>query len=145
MSARFELESFLPFQLNRASESVSLRFAAQYKPQFKMTRPEWRVLAALGSRGRMTATQVTAHAMMHKTKVSRAVLALERRRWLVRREDPSDRRVEQLQLTPLGIKSYGQLAELALNYEQTLLEELGPRALEALRRGLKAVESAMAD
>jgi len=38
----------------------------------------------LGQRGTMTATALGEQSAMHKTKVSRAVAELERRRWLVR-------------------------------------------------------------
>lgn len=97
---RFELENFLPYRLNRAAEFVALRFAAQYKARYQLTRPEWRTLAALGSSRRsMTATEIGAHSTMHKTKVSRAVFSLEQRRWLKREEDGRDRRFEHLALT----------------------------------------------
>lgn len=145
MSDRFDLEDFLPFRLNRASERVSLGFAAQYREKYKMTRPEWRTLAALGSNGRSTATQVGAHSTMHKTKVSRAVHSLEERRWLKRTEDLADRRVEHLELTPLGLRYYNELAELARQYERTLLEQLGRRGLDALRQGLAAIEKTSVD
>ena len=50
----------------------------------------------------MTATEVGVHSTMHKTKVSRAVFALEQRRWLKRTQDDGDRRVEHLELTAPG-------------------------------------------
>ena len=99
------LKQFLPFRLNRAAEFIALRFAAAYKAQYGLTRPEWRTLAALGSSGRMTATEVGVHSTMHKTKVSRAVFALEERRWLKRTQHEDDRRVEHLELTAAGIKA----------------------------------------
>ena len=49
--ADFDLEQFLPFRLNRAAEFVALRFAAAYKAEYGLTRPEWRTLAALGAAG----------------------------------------------------------------------------------------------
>ena len=39
---------------------------------------------------------------MHKTKVSRAVSSLNARRWLTRRRDTADRRLEKLNLTARG-------------------------------------------
>ena len=142
---RFILGEFLPYRLNRASERVSLGFAAQYRAKYKVTRPEWRALAALGSQGRMTATQLGAHSNMHKTKVSRAVFALGQRRWLRREENPADRREEYLELTSLGRRYYDELADMARAYEDELRERIGARGLDALRRGLAAVEKAMGD
>lgn len=66
---RFELENFLPYRLNRAAEFVALRFAAQYKARYQLTRPEWRTLAALGSSRRsMTATEIGAHSPCTRRK-----------------------------------------------------------------------------
>ena len=140
----FELETFLPYRLNRAAEYVALRFAAQYKARFELTRPEWRTLAALGSSGRMmTATEIGAHSSMHKTKVSRAVFALEQRRWLKREEDGRDRRFEHLALTPAGERAHEELTELAGAYQAELVSMLGKENVEALSAGLRAVERAM--
>lgn len=140
----FELNTFLPYRLNRAAEFVALRFAAQYKARYQLTRPEWRTLAALGSTGRaMTATEVGAHSAMHKTKVSRAVALLEKRRWLTRREDENDRRIEHLELTKTGIRAYGELTELAARYQAELDTLIGPAGMQALAVGLEAVERAI--
>ncbi|KQX57556.1 MULTISPECIES: MarR family winged helix-turn-helix transcriptional regulator [unclassified Ensifer] len=140
----FELNAFLPYRLNRAAEFVALRFAAQYKARYQLTRPEWRTLAALGSTNRpMTATEVGAHSAMHKTKVSRAVALLEKRRWLTRREDENDRRIEHLELTKTGIRAYGELTELAVRYQAELDTLIGPAGIQALAVGLEAVERAI--
>ncbi|MFH1806054.1 MAG: MarR family winged helix-turn-helix transcriptional regulator [Pseudomonadota bacterium] len=143
MDVPFDLETFLPYRLNRAAERISLRFAARYRESFQMTRPEWRTLAALGSCGQMTATEIGAHSAMHKTKVSRAVHALEQRRWLKRIEDTRDRRVENLELTPLGRQHYRELVAMAQEYEQTLQTLLGKKALAQLENGLTAIETSM--
>ncbi|WP_018235752.1 MarR family winged helix-turn-helix transcriptional regulator [Ensifer sp. BR816] len=144
MTEVFELEAFLPYRLNRAAEFVSLRFAAQYKARFALTRPEWRTLAALGSSDRsMTATEIGAHSSMHKTKVSRAVFGLEQRRWLKREEDGRDRRFEHLALTPAGQQAYKELTALASTYQAELLSMLGAPEMAALSKGLSAVERAM--
>lgn len=139
----FDLEAFLPYRLNRAAEGVSLRFALEYRGRYDMTRPEWRTLAALGARGRMTATEIGAHSAMHKTKVSRAVRALEERRWLKRREDEADRRIEHLELTPVGRRIHAEMVALARRYEEELAVLLGAAGLRHLGAGLSAVEKAI--
>ena len=139
----FKLETFLPYRLNQAAERVSQRFAAQYRTRYGMTRPEWRALAALGAYGRMTATEIGANSSMHKTKVSRAVKALEEKRWLKRREDMSDRRVEHLELTPAGKRIHGEMIALARVYEQELARLLGEDGVKQLEAGLAAVETSL--
>lgn len=145
MADRFELETFLPYRLNRAAETISLNFSRIYKSRYDMTRPEWRALAALGAVGRMTATAIGAHSSMHKTKVSRAISALEERRWVKRTEDANDRRLEHIELTPLGRKAYDDLAGHARAYEAEITAILGHKGLKSLEDGLGAVESAMRD
>ncbi|MDI7921333.1 MarR family winged helix-turn-helix transcriptional regulator [Ferirhizobium litorale] len=140
----FELETFLPYRLNRAAEFVGLRFATQYKEKFGLTRPEWRALAALGSVGRMRATEIGAHSAMHKTKVSRAVYSLEQRRWLKRTGDERDRRSEKLELTAAGKRAYAELSALASAYQAELVSLLGARDMKALTNGLGAVEKLLA-
>ncbi len=99
-----DLESFLPYRLNRLADAVSREFSKIYRERYGLTRPEWRTLATLGQFGIMTATQIGAHSAMHKTKVSRAVAELEKRRWLTRTPAPTDRRIEHLTLTKAGAR-----------------------------------------
>lgn len=142
---RFDLEDFLPYRLNRAAEFIAVRFAASYRATYGLTRPEWRTLAALGAGRPMTATEVGAHGAMHKTKVSRAVSSLEERRWLKRRGDPLDRRIEHLELTASGQKAYRELTNLAAAYSSHLAETLGEAPIAALLSGLTAIEAIMAE
>lgn len=139
-AASLDLENFLPYRLNRLAEAVSRDFQTIYRTRYGLTRPEWRLLASLGQHGTMTATEVGRDSAMHKTKVSRAVSALEERRWLQRETDPEDRRVERLALTPPGAKAYAELVPLARRFEADLLRTLDPAEREALSTGLAAIE-----
>jgi DNA-binding MarR family transcriptional regulator len=142
---RLALESFLPYRLNRLAEAVSRDFSGIYRERFGLTRPEWRLLATLGQYGTMTATEIGAHSSMHKTKVSRAVTALEARRWLTRRADTSDRRVEHLTLTNAGESAYRELVPLAREFERRLLGRLLQADQQAALAGLDALESAIGE
>lgn len=135
-----ELEDFLPYQLNSAADIVSRNFARIYGERYGLTRPEWRCLATTGQLRRTTATQIGAHSAMHKTKVSRAIFALEQRKWLRRETDPADRRIEHISLTRAGIVVYEDLAATARAYEAELMQALGPAA-QMLKKGLEAVEA----
>lgn len=137
------LERFLPYRLNRAAAETSRQLSRLYRDAHGLTRPEWRVLATLGQYGRRTATEIARHSAMHKTKVSRAVFALEARRWLRREPDPADRRVEHLELTPAGRAAHAALVPLMLGFERDLLARLGTEDAAALARGLDALERAL--
>ncbi|WP_027315141.1 MarR family winged helix-turn-helix transcriptional regulator [Microvirga flocculans] len=126
------LERFLPYRLNRLAAAVSQEFRAVYGPHHDLTIPEWRVLATLGQAEALGATAIGRHSAMHKTKVSRAVRALEERRWLARRESPADRREEILSLTPAGRRAYRAIVPKALAFERRILNALGPDAKNLL-------------
>ncbi len=130
--AKLELERFLPYRLNRISTAVSQEFRSVYGPHHDLTIPEWRVLATLGQFDEMGAKAIGAHSSMHKTKVSRAVRALEERRWLKRRESSEDRREEILTLTALGRRVYDDIVPRAMAFEKRLLAALGPEAASLL-------------
>ncbi|WP_157016971.1 MarR family winged helix-turn-helix transcriptional regulator [Mesorhizobium xinjiangense] len=139
-AASLELENFLPYRLNRLADAVSREFARIYKDRHGLTRPEWRLLATLGQYGTMTATAVGAHSSMHKTKVSRAVTALEQRKWLVRETSETDRRVEHLRLTKSGATAYRELVPIARQFETRILQEMQESDRRAVLAGLTALE-----
>ncbi len=106
-----------------------------------MTRPEWRALAALGQLGTLTSTQICQHSNMHKTKVSRAVQSLSKRGWLIRKRDDSDRRVEYLQLSAIGLRRYSKLVELAQQFQNELLSTMSPSAISTVNKALLILEN----
>ncbi|PTE12451.1 MarR family winged helix-turn-helix transcriptional regulator [Mesorhizobium helmanticense] len=119
-----ELESFLPYRLYRLADAVSREFSKVYSDRLGLSRPEWRTLSGLGQHGTMTATELGKQSAMHKTKVSRAVAELERRRWLTRTPDENDRRVEHLMLTKAGLAAYREMVPLAKAFERELINRM---------------------
>jgi DNA-binding MarR family transcriptional regulator len=138
--ADLALESFLPYRLNRIAAAVSQDFRSVYGPHHDLTIPEWRVLATLGQSEKISAKEIGRHSSMHKTKVSRAVRALEERRWLTRRESEEDRREEILSLTAQGRKVYNDIVPKALAFEKQILDRLGSEA-DALLAALSRLET----
>ncbi|WP_269387188.1 MarR family winged helix-turn-helix transcriptional regulator [Hoeflea alexandrii] len=135
------LEGFLPYRLARAAEIISRQFATLYRERHGLTRPEWRTLATIGQFNRITATEIGTHSSMHKTKVSRAIRALEERKWITRQVDQTDRRVEHIELTREGRIHYRDLVTLARSYEARLVEMLGETGAAELEAGISAIET----
>lgn len=135
----FVLQDFLPYLLNQAAEAASLSFQRVYRDRYGMLRTEWRVLFHLGLYGRMTATDIARRSRMHKTKISRAVSALEAKRFLTRARDDADRRHEYLALTTGGETAYRDLAATARAHDAALVAGLAPDQAAALRAALKAL------
>lgn len=134
--SQFHLPHFLPYLLNQAAEAASQEFQAYYRARYGMLRTEWRVLFHLGCYGPLPAKRICEMASIHKTKVSRAVAALEGKRYLARDQMADDRRVEGLSLTPSGRAVFEDLSRAAERFEALLVEGLSPAELEVLKRGL---------
>ena len=133
----FDVGDFLPYLLNQAAEHMGESFQSLYKQQYGMLRTEWRVLFHLGKYGQLTATEICEYAKMHKTKISRAVVALQAKRFLVRKENPNDRRQEQLSLTKSGEKVYRNLVASAEQYENKITDKFSREEIAALKSMLK--------
>lgn len=136
----FQLERFLPYLLNQAAEATSRGFHAAYRDKYGLTRTQWRVLANLGQFGAMTARDICALSHIEKTKVSRAISALEVSEILTRTTSKQDRRVEILALTAKGAAVFADLGQLALAYDASLRVHLGltqAANLETLLQALK--------
>ncbi|TNC73686.1 MarR family winged helix-turn-helix transcriptional regulator [Rubellimicrobium roseum] len=133
----FDLETFLPYLLNQAAEATSRDFQAIYRAEHDLTRTQWRIIANLGKFGAMTAATICRISHMEKTKVSRAVAALEARGLLARRTDDVDRRSENLTLTDRGHETFATLGQRAIRFDQDLRRILGPRNAEKLEAMLQ--------
>ncbi|NML73117.1 winged helix-turn-helix transcriptional regulator [Rhizobium sp. S-51] len=144
MGHRFEIDDFLPYRLNRAAERLSAHFMRFSGDGDEISWAEWQVLWSLGEKVHSTAKAISGHSGLTKTKISRAVKALEERRWLERSRDSHDRRFEQLSLTRSGAEHYAILKARAGDYQTWLDGTLDLPYLKALDDGLSGVETLMA-
>ena len=143
--APLKLEQFLPYQLNVVASLVSLALSRVYARRYRIGVPEWRVLVTLGQYGVMTGKAIGAHTHMHKTKVSRAVALLEKRKLLLRRANRADMRESFLSLTAAGRTMYEELAPHALDFARRLTEILSAGDREAFNRALKQLTERSAE
>lgn len=121
----FDLQAFLPYLLNQAAEATSRGFHAIYRESYGFSRTQWRVMANLGKFGAMTARDICAISHIEKTRVSRAVAALEAGGLLRRMPSERDRRAEILSLTDRGREVFADLGRRALDYDRDLRARLG--------------------
>jgi DNA-binding MarR family transcriptional regulator len=134
--APLKLDQFLPYQLNVVASLVSQALSRIYVDRYGIGVPEWRILVTLGEFETMTAKAIGAHSHMHKTKVSRGVRVLERRKLLARRENHADRREAFLSLTPAGRAIYNDLAPGALEFARRLFETINADDRPAFERAM---------
>jgi DNA-binding MarR family transcriptional regulator len=131
-----KLDEFLPYRLNVCSALVTQALSRIYAARYKIGVPEWRVLVTLGEFNVMTAKAIGMHSHMHKTKVSRAVALLERRKLVSRRTNREDMREAFLSLSPAGRGLYDELAPAALGFVRQLMETVDPGERAALDRAI---------
>jgi DNA-binding MarR family transcriptional regulator len=134
--AALRLEEFLPYRLNVVSSLTSQALSSIYSERYRIGVPEWRVLVTLGQYGVMTGKAVGAHSHMHKTKVSRAVALLERRKLVARRANRADMREAFLSLTPAGRAIYQDLAPIAREFVARLSADISASDRKAFERVL---------
>ena len=135
-SAPLKLEEFLPYRLNVVASLVSQALSRIYAERYGIGVPEWRVLVTLGQYGMMTGKAIGAHSHMHKTKVSRAVALLEKRKLVTRRANRDDLRESFLTLTPAGRAAYDNLVPVALEFARRLSEAIDPADRAAFERAV---------
>ena len=137
----FELQDFLPYLLNQAAEASGLEFQNHYKDRYGMLRTEWRVLFHLGRYGTLTAKEISDMARVHKTKISRAVSALEDKRFLIRHPMEHDRRHEHLRLTKAGKRAFSDLCAAAQSFDDKLTAPFSADEITTLKSCLKKISA----
>jgi len=132
MSNELKLENFLPYRLSVLSNTVSTTVARAYDKRFKVSIPEWRVIAILGRFPGLLAVGVAERTMLDKVAVSRAVTKLIRKGRIDREFADADKRRSILNLSDDGRKLHDEIADLALAFERDLLEGFSPEELGQL-------------
>lgn len=118
------LEDFLPYRLSITSHTVSTNIARIYEKRFGVSIPEWRVIAVLGRYPGLSAVEVADRTLMDKVAVSRAVTKLIKTGRIDREFADADRRRSILNLSEEGKKVHNEIAPLALEFEQQLVQNI---------------------
>lgn len=137
------LGDFLPFRLNRLSDSVSLNLSEIYTDRFGLDIPEWRVLVTVGHRQDCTAQHIVQSTRMHKTRVSRAVADLLKRKLMSRVVNAQDGREARLRLSMAGQRMYAELVPMALERERALMSCLSSAQCGAFTAALSLLEESL--
>jgi len=124
------LEDFLPYRLSITSHTVSTNIARIYEKRFGVSIPEWRVIAVLGRYPGLSAVEVADRTLMDKVAVSRAVTKLIKTGRIDREFADADRRRSILNLSEEGKKVHNEIAPLALEFEQQLVQNISEEDYE---------------
>jgi DNA-binding MarR family transcriptional regulator len=141
----FRLAGFLPYRLSVASNRVSRAFAQRYSAEFRISIPEWRVMAVLGETAGVSSFAVCEATAMDKAKVSRAVAALLAKSLVRKAADPQDQRLLRLSLTAKGRRVYAAIVPRARQIEAELTAGLSASERAQLDRLLDKLQARMDD
>ena len=122
MDYDLKLEDFLPYQLAVLSNTVSTTVARAYDQRFKVSIPEWRVIAVLGRFTGLSAIEVAERTMLDKVAVSRAVTKLIKSGRIDRQFADADKRRSILNLSEEGKTLHDEIGQLGLQFERDLVE-----------------------
>ena len=132
----------LPYRLLMLGKMLDRLSVQQIREQTDMSLAEWRVLVHLAVMGTKSASEVSAAALVDRAEVSRAVHSLEASGYIVREDNPRNRRSSLLVLTPQGkavydrvfIERRGFFDSLTSDFDQETLEQLDGMLLLIARR-----------
>ena len=97
----FDLDQHLFFWITQLLDRRDRHLAAELKAH-RVRVPEWRVLASLLSRHRLSMSELADLTSIERTTLSRTIERMVRAGWVVRLTDTSDARVIRLALTAAG-------------------------------------------
>jgi DNA-binding MarR family transcriptional regulator len=119
-----QLNQFVPYRMVHLASNISLALSKIYKQTFDITIPEWRVLAQLAEQQKLYSKDIGEITSMDKSKVSRAVKALESKDYLIKQTDKKDNRAVYLSLSVKGQSLYQKIAPKALQWEKQFMSVL---------------------
>lgn len=120
----FIFNNFFPYQVRIYYTCISSKVREAYAISHGLSVNEWRVLVVLNEHRHVTAKDVVQHSSMAKVNVSRGVSDLEKRKYIERHEDPTDRRSVLLSLTAKGKKAMNELIPIVREVEKQALDGL---------------------
>lgn len=121
----FDLERYLPYRFTVIAARLSAGLAKQYKAQYGISIPEWRVLLNVGYSENLSVRDIEKRVSLEKSKVSRAASKLESKGYLTKQTDSNDRRLVKFALTDQGVELLRKLIPIAQEFQSELNRTLG--------------------
>lgn len=138
-----ELDRYLPYRMNVVAAMLSDLFEKTVLIPARISYPQWRILAILGSEGPSAQQNFIRRTRMDKITISRAVSVLTEQGAVTSTVSTADRRARTLELTPEGQKLFKRLADEALSIETQAIALSGMQNSERFLDELDRLESAV--
>lgn len=122
--ANLEVEDFLSKRITNLSSLLLRACTRRYLLDHEISLPEWRMLTILARYGSGTTRALRDASRMDKGQMSRALLALEKRKLVQRTQDQTHELRQLLELTEKGIQLYQRIMPSARRAQVGLLKHL---------------------
>ena len=139
--ARAEIRELISFRIHALANLLSRGAALTYRREFDVSLMEWRTLALLGAHQPLSLNELSRHAGLDKSQMSRVVAGLSRRAFVLRGPDSADGRGVRLTLSRSGAQVYEGLIASANRRNKALAGVLTAEE----RRQLDAMHARLAD
>lgn len=143
-----QLSEFMPYRMAITSNAVSGLISGEYRSDFGLKIPEWRIMCVLGDAGPQTQRNLVQATLMDKVAVNRACKVLEMRSLVRRSPNEADGRSHHLELTEEGRAMHTRIWPHAVEIYDKIFAALSPREVEKLRQilgklldSVKAIEA----
>jgi len=128
----FDLQRHVFFWLTQVIEARD-RLLTQRLKESGVRVPEWRALASLYARQRLSMSELADVSSIDRTTLSRTVERMVRAGWVTRFYDAKDMRVTRLALTAQGTRLFARLWPTVQQLNRAATEGLPEPAVEMLR------------
>ena len=132
MPKPFVLDDFLPYLLNRAGVKIGQSFARDIAP-LGVTLPMWRVMVALWQNGDQRLGDLAERTSIDLSTLSRLLVALQRKRFILRGRSGADGRALSVSLTARGRAMTEKIIPIARRYESVAIRGLDKASVRALK------------
>jgi MarR family transcriptional regulator, organic hydroperoxide resistance regulator len=138
MKQTFALADFVPYLLNRAGVQVGLDFARAIAT-LGVTVPMWRVMALLWESGDQRLGEIAEGTSIDISTLSRLLLTLQRKQFIVRKRSGTDGRALSVSLTKKGRAMTERIIPIAMRCEDVAIRGIRSNDLRRLKQLLTTV------
>jgi DNA-binding MarR family transcriptional regulator len=136
---------YLPLRLMLVAKLLDQNVGKLLQARFPITTAEWRVVAQLRVLQSASVRQMARQVSVDPAEVSRSVASLERRGFIVRRANPSDRRSPRFSLTRAGARHCARFHPHWRKFQRSLVGKLGASDRGVTEHALAVIARAALD
>lgn len=132
-----ELLDILNGKISSAINRTLLRSFAQ--DNVDITPEQWSVMACLWNKDKVTQQSLCTHTSKDKPSITRLIDKLEKRNFVVRVSDPTDRRINLIHLTVAGAELQKKATEIIQRVIETTLSDITEEEMNFFRKILRKI------